>query len=164
MDSCCASSSPPANPVDPVCGMKVDPKAGKPSSVYKGKTYFFCCASCKNKFDLSPEKYQGGKLAPSAPLPSRPPKVSNANAIYTCPMHPEVEQKGPGSCPLCGMALEPLHPSLEEPEDSEYLDLLHRFKVSAALSAPLLALGMGGERLLPFPAKWLELEIGRAHV
>ncbi len=120
---------------DPVCQMTIDPATAKGgNSVYKGQTYYFCNPKCKTKFDANPETY----LKPIQYT------VSDAEMekIYTCPMHPEIRQKGPGSCPICGMALEPEEVSLEEVENPELIDFSHRLKVSAALSVPLFILAM----------------------
>lgn len=144
---------------DPVCGMSVDPKIAKGgSSVFKMKTYFFCNPKCKIKFDEAPLKY----LEPK-PEPKSSQKNQSADVEFTCPMHPEIRQMGPGSCPICGMALEPLTISLDQPEDNhEYLMMLKRFWVCTALSIPLLFITMGGRhfihaqgllKMLP----WLEL-------
>src|SRR5688500_1464599 len=84
---------------DPVCGMDVDPHTAKHRREHAGRTYYFCSAGCRTKFAADPERYLG-ENAPAVPAPK--------DAIYTCPMHPEVRQVGPGSCPICGMALEPL--------------------------------------------------------
>jgi Cu+-exporting ATPase len=90
---------------DPVCGMTVDEKDAAATSEYKGAKYDFCCEACKKKFDKNPEAFIGVK---SADVKSG---TLNKAEIYTCPMHPEVRQLGPGSCPKCGMALEPASPS-----------------------------------------------------
>ena len=120
---------------DPVCGMTVDPKAAKGGSAqYRHNNYYFCNPGCKTKFEADPEKY----LTPSKPEPTALEKA----AIYTCPMHPEIRQKGPGSCPICGMALEPEELSLEESENPELVDFTRRLKVSAALTLPLFLLAM----------------------
>ena len=84
---------------DPVCGMTVDPATAKHRWDHQGKTYVFCCNGCLEKFKADPEGYLAGGEKPAAPAP--------AGAMYTCPMHPEVMQEGPGDCPDCGMALEP---------------------------------------------------------
>lgn len=125
---------------DPVCGMNVDPKTAKGgSSVYNGDTFYFCSPKCKTKFDQNPQAHLSPK-PPSKPLP--------ADVEYTCPMHPQIRQMGPGSCPICGMALEPVTVSLDHPEDNhEYLDMLKRFWVSTVLSVPLLFITMGGRHL-----------------
>lgn len=120
---------------DPVCGMDVDPlhpKGG--SSVYKGETFYFCNPKCKVKFDQDPEKYLN-------PEPVDPKSV-DMTAIYICPMDPEIRQRGPGICPICGMALEPEEISLEEEENPELIDMTRRFKVSAILSLPVFLIGM----------------------
>jgi P-type Cu+ transporter len=113
---------------------------------HAGTTYWFCGPSCRDKFTENPSKHVTPAPAtpPAAPAP-RPP----GTRIYTCPMHPEVRQVGPGSCPKCGMALEPLEPvSGEEEASAEFLDMTRRFWVSVALTAPLVALTMG-EMALP---------------
>lgn len=124
---------------DPVCGMKVNPttaKGGK--STYGGKDYFFCNPKCKTKFDANPNQYLKGSS----------PTNLLTDVEYTCPMHPEIRQIGPGSCPICGMALEPVTVSLDQPEDnSEYLDMKKRLWISGALTLPLLFIAMGGRHL-----------------
>lgn len=123
--------------IDPVCGMTVDPKTAKGGrSTHGGHDYFFCNPKCKSKFDADPAKY----VQPSAPRAE--PTAEDLERMYTCPMHPEIKQKGPGSCPICGMALEPEMPSLEEEANPELIDFTRRFKVGAALSLPLLLLAM----------------------
>lgn len=126
---------------DPVCGMTVDPQTAKGgSSTYQGQVYYFCNPKCKVKFDADPEKYVSGMaVAKDQPL----------DVEYTCPMHPEVKQIGPGSCPICGMALEPLMVSADHLEDqSEYLGMRRRFFASLAFSVPLLVISMGGRHLI----------------
>ena len=86
---------------DPVCGMDVDPAASKHRAEHGGTTFHFCCAGCKAKFDADPARY----LAAAADAAA---DAAPDGAIYTCPMHPEIRQVGPGACPICGMALEPL--------------------------------------------------------
>ena len=124
---------------DIVCGMNVD-LATSHSVSHQGKDYYFCAPGCKQKFLADPEKYLGKADSTVAP-PSK--EHRDDSAIYTCPMHPEVRKIGPGSCPICGMALEPVEISLTGEEDnSEYLDMRRRFWWSAILSAPLLLFGM----------------------
>lgn len=126
---------------DPVCGMNVDPKAAKGGcSIYNEQTYFFCNTKCKTKFDEDPKKY----------LSSVPEvKTQAKNIEYTCPMHPEIRQIGPGSCPICGMALEPATVSLDHAEDnSELIDMKRRFWVGTILSIPLLFMTMGGRHFI----------------
>src|SRR5260370_15264473 len=94
----------PAGTLDPVCGMTVDPQHAAGSSVYQGTTYHFCSKGCLAKFEANPEKY----LHPAAePEPMAGPMPGQPGIEYTCPMHPELRKIGPGSCPKCGMALEP---------------------------------------------------------
>ncbi|NUN14157.1 MAG: heavy metal translocating P-type ATPase [Myxococcales bacterium] len=125
--------------VDPVCGMTVDPKVARGgSSTYQGQDYYFCNPKCKQKFDADPERYVQPKSVVPVAL-----KVKN-DVEYTCPMHPEIRQLGPGSCPLCGMALEPVEISLEYEEDTtEYDDMKRRLLWSALLSVPLVVFTMG---------------------
>jgi P-type Cu+ transporter len=120
---------------DPVCHMDVSPTSAAGRTEYEGETYFFCSRGCLEKFEAEPRSY----LAPSAPEPAPAPE----GARYTCPMHPEVVQDGPGSCPICGMALEPLSPAAEEEESQEYRDMKRRFWVSAVLTLPVFVLAMG---------------------
>ncbi len=84
---------------DPVCGMMVDPHAGKPTEQFRGHDYYFCSEGCRGKFAKDPERYLDSKGEPE-PLP--------AGTLWTCPMHPQIVQEGPGPCPICGMALEPM--------------------------------------------------------
>jgi Cu+-exporting ATPase len=133
--------------VDPVCGMTVDPATAKFSAEHEGTRYYFCCGGCLAKFQADPQKYlapvrrgePSGSPAPSGG-PEGPPLRTDVE--YTCPMHPEVRQMGPGSCPLCGMALEPVEMTAEEPENHELVDMTRRFRVSAALAVPVLVMGM----------------------
>lgn len=127
--------------VDLVCGMKVDPKTAKGgSSDYKDQKYYFCNPKCKTKFDQEPEKYLSPKKQDAALA---------LDVEYTCPMHPEIKQMGPGSCPICGMALEPAVLTADHQEDqTEYLDMRKRFIFSIVLSVPLLFVSMGGRHFL----------------
>lgn len=127
--------------IDPVCQMKVDPKMAKGgSSLFNEHTYYFCNPKCKTKFDLEPEKY----LSPQPKQVNQPLDIE-----YTCPMHPEIKQIGPGSCPICGMALEPTVLTTDHQEDqSEYLDMRKRFIFSVAFSVPLLLISMGARHLI----------------
>jgi P-type Cu+ transporter len=140
--------SAPSHPTvkDPVCGMDVTPgQARGGSAEHAGTTYWFCSPSCRDKFVANPSKY----VAP-APTPPRKPALATKAAdtrIYTCPMHPEVRQVGAGSCPKCGMALEPLEPVAEEGPNAELADMSRRFWVGVALTLPLLGLEMGGMAL-----------------
>lgn len=129
---------------DPVCGMSVDPQTAKGgSSIFENHSYYFCNPKCKVKFDLSPLSYLTPLTAVSRQTNLIDPK--SALVDYTCPMHPEVVQNDPGSCPLCGMALEPKTFSADYVEDNhEYHLMRNRFWVGVALSLPLLFLTMGG--------------------
>ena len=120
---------------DPVCGMTVDPLTAKHRAEYQGSAYYFCCAGCKTKFEADPKKY----LEPAGSAPEAVPE----GAIYTCPMHPEIRQAGPGSCPICGMALEPELPSASEEPNPELADMSRRFWLSLALAVPVFVLEMG---------------------
>ena len=130
---------------DPVCGMMVDPAAGKPHMTYKGHEYHFCSDSCHGKFKADPEKYL---IAQSAAAPAI------KGAQYTCPMHPEIIRDEPGSCPICGMALEPVMPSLDDGPNPELIDFTRRFWVSAICSIPLLIVTMGPMLGLPI-REWI---------
>jgi Cu+-exporting ATPase len=116
---------------DPVCGMTVDPATSR-SATHAGQTYHFCSEGCRTKFTAEPGKY----LKPAAVPAAKPIKAESV--IYTCPMHPEVRQQGPGSCPICGMALEPLAPTADEGENVELEDMTRRFWISTVLTLPLL--------------------------
>ena len=121
--------------IDPVCGMTVDPVNSKHRFEHGGQTFHFCCARCRERFAAEPDKY----LAPAAP-----PLEAPRGAIWTCPMHPEVRQDHPGSCPICGMALEPAAPSAEAAPNPELADMSRRFWIGLALTVPVFVLGMAG--------------------
>jgi len=193
--SCCAahSKAPSAAVVrDPVCGMTVDPQAGKPRIDHGGHTYHFCSASCRDKFAKAPEEFvtavdpvcgmsverataanfmrhEGkgfyfcspgckGKFEadPAKYLGDRPaPEPVPKGTQYTCPMHPEIVRDRPGSCPICGMALEPMGvPTGDEGPNAELVDFTRRLWVSGALSVPLLLITMGPMLGLPL-REWL---------
>jgi len=120
--------------IDPVCGMKVDPATTAHHARHEGQDYHFCSARCRERFEARPEIFLDGSTREAAPGPK--------DVIYTCPMHPQIEQIGPGTCPICGMALEPRGVALLEGPSEEYLDMRRRFVVSALLSAPLALLVM----------------------
>jgi P-type Cu+ transporter len=124
-----------ARATDPVCGMPVDPQTTPHRHSFGGSTFYFCCAGCKTKFATDPAKY----LAPKAGKPAAP-----AGAIYTCPMHPEVRQEGPGACPICGMALEPVDVTTETGPSPELVDMSRRLWIGLALAIPVVVLDMGG--------------------
>ncbi len=116
--------------------MDVDPATAKHKTDHAGATYYFCSAGCRTKFEGDPAKY----LAPLAPKAT----AADGKAIYTCPMHPEVRQIGPGSCPICGMALEPLAVSADSGPNPELADMTKRFWIGLVLALPVVALEMGG--------------------
>ena len=120
--------------IDPVCGMKVNRATAKHRFSYQGEEYLFCSGRCRERFEAEPEKY----LKPREPEPPAP-----AGTIYTCPMHPEVRQVGPGNCPICGMALEPEQVSLDDGPDPELIDMTRRFWIALALTLPVFVLEMG---------------------
>ena len=113
-----------AHPVkDLVCGMTVDPATTKHHAHHADQDYHFCSAGCRTKFVADPERY----LSPNPPAAE---EDIPEGTIYTCPMHPEIRQEGPGSCPICGMALEPETISLDSGPDPEYIDMRRRFWIS----------------------------------
>jgi Cu+-exporting ATPase len=122
---------------DPVCGMLVDPATAKHKAEHAGAIYYFCSAGCRGKFVAEPARFLAPPTAPS-------PKPAPAGATYTCPMHPEIRQSGPGHCPICGMALEPEVASAADGPSAELIDMRRRFWVALALSIPVVALEMGG--------------------
>jgi P-type Cu+ transporter len=119
---------------DPVCGMSVDPATSKHAFDHRGKTFHFCSAGCRTKFAADPQKYLDN-TAPKAEAPE--------GTIYTCPMHPQIRKVGPGSCPICGMALEPEVASLDAPPNPELADMTRRFWVGLVLALPPFVLEMG---------------------
>ena len=121
---------------DPVCGMEINPATAAANSEFAGATYFFCSASCKQKFDVNPGLY----LSKGARSPSADHEPASGG-LYTCPMHPEIVRNKPGSCPICGMALEPMVATGED-ANPELEGMSRRFWVCLALSAPLLLLAM----------------------
>ena len=123
-----------AGAVDPVCGMTVDPETAKHRADHRGRSYYFCSAGCRAKFLADPPKYLG----------AREPAPVVDGAIYTCPMHPQVRQIGPGHCPICGMALEPETAGPDAGRNPELVDMTRRFWIGLVLTLPVLALEMGG--------------------
>jgi Cu+-exporting ATPase len=178
-------SGPVATPaIDPVCGMKVDLTKAPRHAEHAGTTYYFCSAGCREKFVRNPESYldktaasaseESAASAASEAMPAMPAisassaPAAPAGAVYTCPMHPEIVRDRPGSCPICGMALEPKTVTSADPEENaELVSMTRRFWVSAVLALPLLLLGMSAAvpaldlaRRLPAGAvNWLELAL-----
>ncbi|MGY3602424.1 MULTISPECIES: heavy metal translocating P-type ATPase [unclassified Bradyrhizobium] len=158
--SCCggkhgAADEGGALATDPVCGMKVDRATAKYRFSYKGEDYVFCGARCRERFAAEPEKF----LKPRESEPALPP-----GTIYTCPMHPEVRQVGPGSCPICGMALEPQEVTLDDKPDPELVDMTRRFWIALVLTLPVFAIEMGGHafglELVPMGwANWISFAL-----
>jgi Cu+-exporting ATPase len=151
-----------ATAADPVCGMKVDAASAAGQSEHAGTAYFFCSTSCKRKFDAEPMRYL--HLAGSHATPDAKPQEG---VIYTCPMHPEIVRDKPGSCPICGMALEPMS-GMGEEANPELEDMSRRFWICLALTAPLLLLTMGemfvGQEFIArlFPGRvlsWIQLAL-----
>ncbi len=165
--------------IDPVCGMTVDQNSAWSSS-YQSELYFLCSESCQRKFESNPEDVltdaahrkaaeRGDSCCSSGPDKSSMTAASESDvsAIYTCPMHPEVEQQGPGDCPICGMDLEPKYvDTLDQSDEGQYRDMSRRFWVGVALSTPLLVLAMGpmvgwnlAERMSDRAFGWLQLAL-----
>ena len=140
---------------DPVCGMKVQPDTAAAKTVYQQKTWYFCSTRCHARFTADAAAYLSGDREVPAPV--------QGAATYTCPMHPEIVRNGPGSCPICGMALARLVPAGDE-ENAELIDMTRRFWVGAALTLPVFVVAMAAElapnllaKLMnPMLAQWLE--------
>jgi Cu+-exporting ATPase len=164
---------------DPVCGMTVDPVTAKHRAQHEGVTYYFCCGGCKAKFLGDTARYvargpregagaSDGSVAPAAaaapaaivaPAPiAAPAAVVPPGTVYTCPMHPQIRQSGPGSCPLCGMALEAEGIPDAEGAHPELEDMTRRFGVGAVLAAPIVVIDMGGHwGLSQWALPWIQL-------
>ncbi len=155
--SCCSTKTAPdpRKARDPGCGMSVDPATTPHHAQFEGHEHHFCSAGCRSKFIADPHKY----LHPAEPAQSQP---AIPGAQYTCPMHPEIIRDAPGSCPICGMALEPMMPSLDEGENPELTDFRRRFWWTLPLSVATMLLAMLGMSpalhiLSPGVRTWLEL-------
>lgn len=133
---------------DPVCGMMVDPATAKYRAQLADETYFFCSEGCRKKFMSDPQTYTSAGTHDMethrhhAPSPKTVPAADDA--IYTCPMHPQIRQQGPGHCPICGMALEPLVVTAESAPNAELTDMTRRFWIGMTLAIPVFVLEMGG--------------------
>jgi len=155
-------STPPTVMKDPVCGMMV-PTDAPLRTTFEGETYVFCNPRCRDRFTADPGKYV--HKAPTAEPRTTPPTMPAARTEWTCPMHPQIVRDQPGSCPICGMALEPRSVSLEQEENPELRAMTRRFWVGVALSVPLMLIAMG--HMIPLGAvhtlvaspfrPWLEL-------
>jgi P-type Cu+ transporter len=136
---------------DPVCGMLIDPATAAGKFEYKGTTYYFCNPGCLKRFQAQPDVYlsltpvasgmQLPVLQPADSASSRS-RLGSSASKYTCPMHPEIVRDSPGSCPICGMALEPMTVSADEEVNPELVDMTRRFWISLVLSVPLFAIAM----------------------
>ena len=122
-----------ARVIDPVCGMAVDAATSPHRASHDGHDYAFCSAGCRTRFIADPDRYLSPRPAPAAPV----------GTIYTCPMHPQIRQVGPGACPICGMALEPETVTAETPANPELIDMTRRFWIGLVLAAPVFVLEMG---------------------
>lgn len=140
---------------DPVCGMTVDPATAKHRAEHAGHDYYFCSAGCRTKFAADPSKY----LKPAEAKTENVPE----GTIYTCPMHPQIRQVGPGFCPICGMALEPETVTAEEQPNAELEDMTRRLWIGLALALPVFLLEMGGHLfnlhhlISPTTSNWVQL-------
>jgi len=148
-----ASSS---SEIDPVCGMRVDPAKSAHNELYSGRRFYFCSAACRIKFAQEAEKFLAKRLSKG--------QIAPAGAIYTCPMHPEIRAPGPGSCPICGMALEPVTASEDSGPSPELIDMARRLWTGAALALPVVVLEMSAHIprlnlhhfISPLVAVWLQ--------
>lgn len=140
---------------DPVCGMTVVPDTAKHQSQYDSQSWFFCSSHCKSKFDQNPQQYLNDQQQPEQP--------ATPGTMYTCPMHPEIRQQGPGDCPICGMALEPEQVNLNDGPSEELTDMTRRFWIGLVLALPVLVLEMGGHLtgldhiVAPQLSNWIQL-------
>ncbi|WP_296707336.1 heavy metal translocating P-type ATPase [Rhodoblastus sp.] len=123
---------------DPVCGMAVDPAKSSDRADFGGQSYYFCSTGCHHKFVAEPQRYVQSALQKTSVAPARD------GAIYTCPMHPQIRQVGPGNCPICGMTLEPVLATAETGPSAELADMTRRFWIGLAISLPVVVLEMGG--------------------
>ena len=156
------ATPPPGSAIDPVCGMTVEIATAKHTHTHEGQPYYFCAASCRTRFAADPVRYldpEAKARAAEAEAKARPQGTK-----YTCPMHPEIVQEGPGSCPICGMALEPMVPTRDAGPNPELIDFQHRFKIAAWLTVPIVVLAMGPHLGVPLPtwlsprlSQWIEL-------
>jgi Cu+-exporting ATPase len=137
-------ASPKDRAVDPVCSMTVDPHTAKHRADYHGHPYYFCSAGCRTKFVNGPQKY----------LDAREPEPVAEDTVYTCPMHPQIRQVGPGSCPICGMALEPELAGSDIGPNPELIDMSRRFWIGIALTVPIFVLEMGSH--IPGAHSWVD--------
>ncbi|BAF71747.1 heavy metal translocating P-type ATPase [Sulfurovum sp. NBC37-1] len=161
---------------DPICGMDVTSDSEFHIN-YEGTTYYFCSESCQHKFDADPQNYihteEDAECATCRPLFTEEHphehhqhdhgtmgnKENDPHAVYTCPMHPKIRQEGPGNCPICGMALEPVVVQAEEAENEELIDMTRRFKVSTLLALPVFILAMVADLAPDLIPSWLSMRM-----
>jgi len=136
---------------DPVCGMAVNTSTSKYNAEHAGEPYYFCSNGCREKFIAAPARYLKAKAETQPPQ-----KTASADVMYTCPMHPQIRQVGPGNCPVCGMTLEPESVTADTGPSPELTDMTRRFWIGLALAIPVMALAMGGH--LIYLEKWLAPE------
>ena len=140
---------------DPVCGMTVEPAGNTPSAVHQGEACYFCSSGCHVKFVAEPGRFVSGSRRPTQDAAAA---AVTDGAIWTCPMHPEIQRPVPGSCPICGMALEPVMPTANQGPSGEYRDMVRRFWIGLVLALPVLAIEMGGH--LTGLHEWLGRQTG----
>jgi len=148
---------------DPVCGMNVDPATTPHRADHAGHRYYFCGARCRDRFVAEPDRYLTPDQVPQKPVTP----AHSGETLWTCPMHPEIVRTEFGSCPICGMALEPMTPTGADAENPELVDMTRRFWVGVALSAPLLAMAMSEDvakpaldaLIAPRLAVWVQLAL-----
>jgi len=142
---------------DPVCGMQVNPAKTAHRAEHDGQSFYFCSGGCKSKFIADPVRYTTAQAKPVTPSAA-------AGTIYTCPMHPQIRQSGPGSCPICGMALEPEMVTADSGPNPELVDMTRRFWIGLGLTIPVFMLEMGGHLLNlhivgPQTSNWIQLAL-----
>ncbi|KFC70287.1 Copper-translocating P-type ATPase [Devosia sp. LC5] len=148
---------------DPVCGMQVDPATAKHKATYQGTTYFFCSEGCRSKFTADPVRYTAASESAKMQTRSEIAKAAPAGMVWTCPMHPEIRRNEPGSCPICGMALEPELPTADTGPSPELRDMTRRFWIGSALALPVFVLEMSAHLfdlhhwIAPQPLNWIQL-------
>ncbi|NCP82845.1 MAG: YHS domain-containing protein, partial [Rhodoferax sp.] len=146
------NTSPKTTLTDPVCGMTVT--ASSPHTLqHQNRPYYFCSANCQGKFATNPAQYLSDTKTPASVASAEPAEVS-PGTLYTCPMHPEVQQEHPGNCPKCGMTLEPMLPSLAEEDHTELHDFQRRFWWTLPLTLVVFVLAMAGHRL-----QWMNMAV-----
>jgi Cu+-exporting ATPase len=157
------ASADPGKAIDPVCGMTVEIATAKHIHEHEGATYYFCNPRCKTRFSADPLQFLDPERKAAAEKASRA-KAAASGAKYTCPMDPEIVQDGPGTCPICGMALEPMVPTLDTGPSPELVDFTRRLWIGGVLAVPLVVIAMGAHIGLPIhdwlpprTSQWIEL-------